>query len=123
MNNNKKYIALNKQSAIDCETEEQEQIHNEEVLNVLDTLWKLNARCIYTIKRTDIYEKAKWGYLNSQDVEDVLLSCDFKNGMDAYINISKDNKEYLFIVWGQGYTYMGEYRLVQTRLRLKVKGA
>lgn len=113
--------SINKKNILDCESEEEIRLHNQEVQNILDELYEMDSVCQLTIKRIDlpeIYKEEKIMRCKSQDIEEILLSCDFKNGVNVYVN--DERSEFIFVIIGQGYTYKGIYGLVQKEVKVKL---
>ncbi|MGJ0987135.1 hypothetical protein ACR76E_10395 [Thomasclavelia ramosa] len=103
--------------------EEKEKTHHKEVENIFAKIYGLpNAVCIYGIKYIDKYHSKKieprYDYNELHNFEEVLEATDFKNGVDVFLG---DNK-LVFIVYGQGYEYKGEYGLVITQITVSPAG-
>lgn len=97
--------------------EEKEKIHHKEVENIFAKIYGFpNAVCIYGIKYIDKYHSKKieprYDYNELHNVEEILEGMDFKNGIDVFL----DDDKLVFIVYGQGYEYKGEYGLVTTQI-------
>lgn len=110
---------LNTLSILNCVTESQETQHQKEIEKVLTSLWKMDVPCNIRTKRVDVAGKNEIPYYeisDSQHIEAVLQSCDFKNGVD----VARQGNVFVFTVWGQGYTLKDAYHLVQTEVRIEL---
>ena len=111
--------ALNKISILDCD-EAQHENHMKEIENIFEKIYSIkNYDCIYTVEYVDEYHKEHREKRRTiddlQSLNDILEGTDLKNGMDVFI----DDKNLVFLVHGQGYTRLGEYHLVETKVTVE----
>ena len=111
--------ALNKISILDCD-EAQHEKHMKEIENIFEKIYSIkNYDCLYTVEYVDEYHRDhREKYITNDDLQslnDILESTKNKNGMDVYVN----EKSLVFLVHGQGYTRLGEYHLVETKVTVQ----
>lgn len=107
------------ESILDCNTDAAIEKHNQKIEKTLTELWNMNALCLATIRRIDVGATGKYSIMRvcTQDIEEIILSCDFKNGVDVFL---VGNGDYIFFVHGQGYTLNGIYHLVKTEIHIHI---
>lgn len=112
---------INAMSILDCFEEDQAEKHREETDKIFEKIYSMrNYDCEYVVKYVDEYHKDHREVFKLHDdlnrLDDILEGCDFKNGIDSYID--KDGN-LAFMVHGQGYEYQGENYLVETLVTVK----
>lgn len=107
---------LNEKSILDCD-EYDEELHNDEIDEILNRLYDLpDYDCAIVFRYIDIAHKGKGDNIkgcNLHDCFEMIEYADIKNGIDVMIN---DDGLLTFIAHGQGYTYEGEYGMVTTAI-------
>ena len=99
---------LNSKSVLDCETEEEVEIHNQEITNIFEKLYSLeNYDCAVLCKYQDNAHKnlkMRVESIKLHDIEEVYQWGDFKNGVD----LSIDDEYLVLVAYGQSYQIRGE---------------
>lgn len=112
----KELETIHKKSILDCQTEEEYEIHAKEVEDFLCEVNKTpNRKCIFASLYLDdghkhIQPRVEYGELH--DFGDMIDGFDFKNGVD----FSKYNGFPVATIYGQTYTLDGEYHMIIQRL-------
>ena len=107
---------LNKISILECDEITIEN-HRQEVEKIMNKISEVrNYDCTFDIEYVDEYHKNHRDKVTKKDdfhnVSDVLDCCDFKNGMDTYV----DQEKLIFMVYGGTYDYQGKNYLIETKV-------
>lgn len=109
-------MLLTTKSILDC-NEYDEELHSEEIQEIMDRLFDLpNYNCAVIYRYIDIAHKGKEDVIKGcklHDCFEMIEYADIKNGIDLMLN---DDGLLTFIAHGQGYTYNDEYGLVTTAI-------
>lgn len=102
-------------SVLDCD-EIKEEVHHRQIETIFNMILKLEINeCEYEIRKVDDYHSKNFvpekfsGAV--EGFQNILERQDFKNGVDVFLD---QDKNIIFKVYGQGYEYKGEHRLLET---------
>ena len=111
-------ILLNTKSIIDCDEEETE-IHFKEIETLFEKI--SNDENLYNVKVSylDPYQQKtkeiKVHQIPISEIEDFIQNFDIKNGADIY----NDQKNLVFVLYGQTYRYEDKDYIITTQLYTK----
>lgn len=110
-------LLLNTKTVLNCDEVEYE-IHSEEILKVIDFLSNQKyLDCAILYKYQDIVHKDQDQKVLSSTLDnlmDIFEMFDLKNGVDVYY----EDGFYIFIIYGQNYSFNGEDYLVTVALKI-----
>lgn len=111
-------ILLNTKSILDC-NEEETEIHFKEIENLFEKLSTNNHLCIIKVDHLDPYQQKtkeiKVHQMQMSEIEEFIQNFDIKNGADIY----NDQKNLVFVLYGQTYRYENKDCIVTTQLYTK----
>lgn len=111
-------ILLNTKSILDC-NEEETEVHFKEIEDLFETLSTDDDFCIVEVSYLDpiqIIDKCRrLVKMKLSELEDFIQDFDIKNGADIYNN----EKNLVFILYGQNYNYDGQNYITTTQLYAK----
>lgn len=111
-------ILLNTKSILHC-NEEETEIHFKEIENIFEKI--SNDENLYNVKVSylDPYQqktkKIKIHQMKMSEIENFIQNFDIKNGADIY----NDQKNLVFVLYGQTYRYENKDCIVTTQLYTK----
>lgn len=110
-----------------CETEEQQEQHNTEVIEFFDSFGASSQEYLYKRYCTD--EGHKHGHPfyfigDGSEYADAVEGADIKDGVDIY----KDGRKFVVVAFGQGYTFKDDpsqkyYQIITHIEAVKVEDA
>jgi hypothetical protein fgonA2_02259 len=111
-------IPLNTKPILDC-NEEETEIHFKEIESIFEKLSTDDNFCIIEVSYSDpiqIIDKCRRIIkMKLSEIEEFIQNFDIKNGADIYNN----EKNLVFILYGQNYNYDGQNYITTTQLYAK----
>lgn len=111
-------IPLNTKPILDC-NEEETEIHFKEIESIFEKLSTDDNFCIIEVSYSDpiqIIDKCRRIIkMKLSEIEEFIQNFDIKNGADIY----KNEKNLVFILYGQNYNYDGQNYITTTQLYAK----
>lgn len=111
-------IPLNTKPILDC-NEEETEIHFKEIESIFEKLSTDDNFCIIEVSYSDpiqIIDKCRRIIkMKLSEIEEFIQNFDIKNGADIYNN----EKNLVFILYGQNYNYNGQNYITTTQLYAK----
>jgi hypothetical protein fgonA2_02259 len=111
-------IPLNTKPILDC-NEEETEIHFKEIESIFEKLSTDDNFCIIEVSYSDpiqIIDKCRRIIkMKLSEIEEFIQNFDIKNGTDIYNN----EKNLVFILYGQNYNYDGQNYITTTQLYAK----
>lgn len=111
-------ILLNTKSILDC-NEEETEVHFKEIESIFEKLSTDDNFCIIEVSYSDpiqIIDKCRRIIkMKLSEIEKFIQNFDIKNGTDIYNN----EKNLVFILYGQNYNYDGQNYITTTQLYAK----
>lgn len=109
---------LNSKSILDC-NEKEEEMHNEEINNYLESfISKNNYECAVLIKSFDEIHKNSEPIIKScmlHDCQEMLEYVDIKNGVD----IADVDGYFTFLTYGQCYVVNGQQHMIMQGIQIR----